>query len=93
MTPTEARALADEREKSWEPTTSWEDEAIVLLRSLADQVEALQGQALSSVERERVMHMLQDLHMTQTINNQNYSNDWHEAVNAAITAIRELDDE
>lgn len=84
MTPTEARALAD---------IFVDTHTATALRSLADQAEALQGQALSSVERERVMHMLQDLHMTQTINNQNYSNDWHEAVNAAITAIRELDDE
>jgi hypothetical protein len=41
MTPTEARKLADRFENLWQPM-DWDVEARDALRSLADQVEALQ---------------------------------------------------
>jgi hypothetical protein len=60
MTPTEARALADQCELAW-PDPPHDDMVIPdALRSLADQVEALQGQAMSSVEREEYFAMKKD---------------------------------
>jgi enoyl-CoA hydratase/carnithine racemase len=88
MTPTEARALADKLD---DPMTEWEADVFNALRSLADQVEALQVSARQHRrdERERCLQELQDLHTAQTVNNQNHSNDWHEAIDDAIATLRE----
>ena len=49
--------------------------------------------AIRASERERCLRQLQDLHMAQTVNNQNHSSDWHDAIDAGIAAIREMGDE
>jgi hypothetical protein len=49
--------------------------------------------AIRASERERCLHELQALHMAQTVNNQNRSNDWHEAIDDAIATLRELGDD
>lgn len=66
MTPPEARALANRLETTLQTLLALPArggiahtvaECQIVLRSLADQVEALQGQALSSVEREEYFAM------------------------------------
>jgi hypothetical protein len=39
-------------------------------------------------ERERVIREVADLHMTQSVNNQNHPSAWHDGVDAALAAIR-----
>jgi hypothetical protein len=63
-TPTEARALADKLEAR-------ERYAVAdALRSLADQVEAADGQALSSIERAEYFAMKKDAERYQVCRNQ-----------------------
>lgn len=51
-----------------------------VLAAMADAVAA---------ERKRLAHNVADLHMAQSVNNQNYPSAWHDGVDAALEVIRE----
>lgn len=61
MTPTEARALANE-EASQRPEYEWEELAAHALRSLADQVEALEMLVLEADQRDSNNMLGKDWH-------------------------------